>query len=56
MYGNISDQRMRYYRPRVMLARRISGCELHTMGVGMDPGNHHFRPRFVQVVDVWKDL
>ena len=29
---------------------------LQTVCSGVDPGDHRFSPRFVEVVDVWKDL
>ena len=57
MYGSTSDPWMvYYYPPRVALALRISGWGFHTMGGGIDPVDHRFRPRFVGVVDVWKNF
>ena len=56
MYGSSCDQGMRFYPPRVALALRILGWGFHTMGGGIDPGDHRFRPRFVGVVNVWKNL
>ena len=52
------------YPPRVKLALYTSpgqsairrwGCDFHTMGGGINPGDIRFRPRVVGVVDVWMD-
>ena len=32
------------------------GLGFHTVRVGIDPGGHRFRPRFVGAVDVWRDF
>ena len=32
------------------------GWGFHTVRGGIDPGDHHFRPRVVGVVDVWRDF
>ena len=38
------------------LALRTPGWGFHTVEGGIDPGDHRFRPRFVGIVDVWKDF
>ena len=64
MCGRIYDPGMRPYPPRV---RRTStnpsqsaigqcGWDIHTVRGGIDPGDHHFRPRFVGIVEVWQDF
>ena len=55
MYGRIYDPGMGSYPPRVSLALRTPGWGFHTVGDGVDPGDHRFRPRFVGGVNVWKD-
>ena len=58
MYGRISDPEMTTYPPQVALALRTPGWDLassqwgwgfHTVRGGIDPGDHHFRPRFVEL-------
>ena len=65
MYGGISYPQTAYYPPRVALDLRNPGWDLarsqwgwgfHTVKGDVDPGYHRFHPRFVGVVDVWKDL
>ena len=41
--------------PRVALAVRTSRWGFHTVRGGIDPWANGFRPRFVGVVDMWKD-
>ena len=56
MYGRIYYPGVTSYPPRVALGRRTPGWGLassqwgwgfHTVRGGIDPGVHHFRPRFV---------
>ena len=63
MYGRISGQGLAPHPLRVALALRTQtnqqsdrGWGFHTVRRGIDPGNHRFRPRFVGIVDVWKDF
>ena len=56
MYGIVSDAGMGLYPHRMVLALQISGWGFHTVWGGIDPGNHRFRPRFIEVIDVWNDL
>ena len=50
MYGNISDWGVGSYPPQVALTLRTPGWGVHTVGGGIDLGDHRFRPRFVGVV------
>ena len=52
MYGKISDPGMVYYPPQMVMALRTPGCVFHTVGGGIDPGDHSFRPRFVGVANI----
>ena len=56
MYGRIYGPGMGLYPARVALALRTPGWGFHHVRGGIDPGDHLCRPRFVGVVDVWKDL
>ena len=56
MYGRISNPGTRPYPPRVKLASTNAGLGLHTVRGGIDSGDRRFRPRFVRVVDVWKEF
>ena len=65
MYGEISDPGMRPCRPQVSLALFLSPSQsaiggrdwgFHTVRSGIDLGYLHFRPRVVEVVNVWKDF
>ena len=56
MYGRIYGPGMGSYPPRVVLALRTPCWGFHTVGGGIDPEGHRFRPRVVGVVDVWKDF
>ena len=56
LYGRISDPGMGSYPPWMAMALRTPGWGVHTVGGGIDPGGHHFRPRFFGGVDVWKQL
>ena len=47
---------MGYYPALVAMALRTPGCGFHTVGGGIDPADHRFRPRFVGVLGVWKDF
>ena len=56
LYGRISDPGMGRYPHRMVLALRTPGWGFHTVGGGIDQGDHCFCPRFVKVVDLWKDF
>ena len=62
-FGRISDLGMRPYPPRVELVLFSSpsqsviarwGWGFHAVQGSVDPGNHHFRPHVVGVVELWK--
>ena len=59
---NDSDPRMGSYPPRVALAprtpvnQRSANGSFHTVGGGLDPRDHGFRPHIFRIVDVWKDF
>ena len=42
------------YPSQVAPALRNPGWGFRTVGGGIDPGDHRFRPRFIRVVDVRK--
>ena len=56
LHGRISDPGMGRYPHRMALALRTPGWGFHTVGGGIDQEEHCFCPRFVKVVDLWKDL
>ena len=56
LYGRIFDLGMGSYLLRMAMALRTAGRGFHTMRGGIDPDDHRSRPRFVGVVDVWKDF
>ena len=65
MYGGTYDQGMRSYPSRVALALRTPGLgsansewslSFHTVRGGIDPEDCRFSPRFVEVVNIWRDF
>ena len=56
MHGRIYDPGMVSYPPGVALTLRTPVWGFRTVRGGIDPGGHRFRPGFVIIVDVWKDL
>ena len=41
---------------RTPISDQPKGSGFHTVRGGIDPRGHQFRPRFVGVVDLWKDF
>ena len=65
MHGRISDPEVGPIVPgwRWLYSRGPSqsaiggwGSGFHAVQGGIDPGDNRFRPRFVGVVDVWRDF
>ena len=56
MYGSFYELGMEYDPPRVALALPNQGWGFHTVGGGIDPGDHRVRPGLVAFADVWIDL
>ena len=56
LYGRISDLGMGRYPHRMGLALQTSGWGFHTVGDGVDHGDHCFCPRFVKFVALCWDF
>ena len=53
MYGKTG---MGWHPLRVAMALRSLVRGFHIVGDGIDPWGHKFLPRFVGVINVWKDF
>ena len=57
MYKSVQDPGIRPYSPLVALALRTPGWGFHIVRDDVNPGDHRFRPQFIEVVEAWiKDL